>query len=166
MELLVEKVISSATGPLSPGEAMRRVLECISTGILLPGQTSVTRRGYTNYLIYVAIWLLRKKCLKCLNSQHLFGEFKILKTSFWHIDIFFSPHSDGPGLMDPCEKEPTDALESMMSQAREDITASAQVQIQTIYTMASNSIWLESMNYLFGIGQFNQTWDTGGFVLL
>uniref|UniRef100_A0A665TF11 Zinc finger RNA-binding protein n=1 Tax=Echeneis naucrates TaxID=173247 RepID=A0A665TF11_ECHNA len=69
MELLVEKVISSATGPLSPGEAMRRVLECISTGILLP---------------------------------------------------------DGPGLMDPCEKEPTDALESMMPQAREDITASAQ----------------------------------------
>nr|XP_043900265.1 zinc finger RNA-binding protein isoform X6 [Solea senegalensis] len=69
MELLVEKVISSATGPLSPGEAMRRVLECISTGILLP---------------------------------------------------------DGPGLMDPCEKEPTDSLESMMLQAREDITASAQ----------------------------------------
>ncbi|KAM9384085.1 zinc finger RNA-binding protein isoform 2-T2 [Pholidichthys leucotaenia] len=69
MELLVEKVISSATGPLSPGEAMRRVLECISTGILLPA---------------------------------------------------------GPGLMDPCEKEPTDALESMMLQAREDITASAQ----------------------------------------
>ncbi|XP_051803202.1 zinc finger RNA-binding protein isoform X5 [Acanthochromis polyacanthus] len=69
MELLVEKVISSATGPLSPGEAMRRVLECISTGILLP---------------------------------------------------------DGPGLMDPCEKEQTDALESMVLQAREDITASAQ----------------------------------------
>ncbi|MEQ2275881.1 Zinc finger RNA-binding protein 2, partial [Xenotaenia resolanae] len=69
MELLVEKVISSATGPLSPGEAMRRVLECISTGILLP---------------------------------------------------------DGPALMDPCEKEPTDALESMKPQARHDITASAQ----------------------------------------
>ncbi|XP_030289055.1 zinc finger RNA-binding protein isoform X5 [Sparus aurata] len=69
MELLVEKVISSAAGPLSPGEAMRRVLECISTGILLP---------------------------------------------------------DGPGLMDPCEKEPTDALETLKSQAREDITASAQ----------------------------------------
>ncbi|XP_024134467.1 zinc finger RNA-binding protein isoform X5 [Oryzias melastigma] len=69
LELLVEKVISSATGPLSPGEAMRRVLECISTGILLP---------------------------------------------------------DAPGLLDPCEKEQTDALESMNLQAREDITASAQ----------------------------------------
>uniref|UniRef100_A0A673B9I3 Zinc finger RNA-binding protein-like n=1 Tax=Sphaeramia orbicularis TaxID=375764 RepID=A0A673B9I3_9TELE len=69
MELLVEKVISSATGPLSPGEAMRRVLECISTGILLP---------------------------------------------------------EGPGLLDPCEKDSTDALENMTLQAREDITASAQ----------------------------------------
>uniref|UniRef100_G3P933 Zinc finger RNA-binding protein n=1 Tax=Gasterosteus aculeatus aculeatus TaxID=481459 RepID=G3P933_GASAC len=69
MELLVEKVISSAAAPLSPGEAMRRVLECISTGILLP---------------------------------------------------------EGPGLMDPCEKETTDALRSMTLQAREDITASAQ----------------------------------------
>ncbi|KAK1896977.1 Zinc finger RNA-binding protein [Dissostichus eleginoides] len=69
MELLVEKVISSASGPLSPGEAMRRVLESISTGILLP---------------------------------------------------------DGPGLMDPCEKDTTDTLDTMMLQAREDITASAQ----------------------------------------
>lgn len=41
MELLVEKVISSAAGPLSPGEALRRVLECISTGILLAGGTNV-----------------------------------------------------------------------------------------------------------------------------
>ncbi|KAJ4918324.1 hypothetical protein JOQ06_002011, partial [Pogonophryne albipinna] len=69
IELLVEKVISSASGPLSPGEAMRRVLESISTGILLP---------------------------------------------------------DGPGLMDPCEKDTTDTLDTMMLQAREDITASAQ----------------------------------------
>uniref|UniRef100_A0A3Q3XCZ3 DZF domain-containing protein n=1 Tax=Mola mola TaxID=94237 RepID=A0A3Q3XCZ3_MOLML len=69
MELLVEKVISSASSPLSPGEAIRRVLECISTGILL---------------------------------------------------------SDGPGLMDPCEKEPIDALENMVLQDREDITISAQ----------------------------------------
>uniref|UniRef100_A0A8C9TA73 Zinc finger RNA-binding protein n=1 Tax=Scleropages formosus TaxID=113540 RepID=A0A8C9TA73_SCLFO len=69
MELLVEKVISSAPGPLTPGEAIRRVLECMATGILLP---------------------------------------------------------DGPGLLDPCEKEHTDVLENMSVQAREDITASAQ----------------------------------------
>ncbi|MBN3280294.1 ZFR protein, partial [Polyodon spathula] len=69
MELLVEKAISSTSAPLSPGEAMRRVLECLATGILLQG---------------------------------------------------------GPGLLDPCEKDQTDALESMTSQSRDDITASAQ----------------------------------------
>uniref|UniRef100_A0A3B3TB07 Zinc finger RNA-binding protein n=1 Tax=Paramormyrops kingsleyae TaxID=1676925 RepID=A0A3B3TB07_9TELE len=37
MELLVEKAISSASGPLSPGDALRRVFECISSGILLSG---------------------------------------------------------------------------------------------------------------------------------
>ncbi|KAJ8286983.1 hypothetical protein GJAV_G00045610 [Gymnothorax javanicus] len=37
MELLVEKAISSASSPLSPGDALRRVFECISSGILLPG---------------------------------------------------------------------------------------------------------------------------------
>lgn len=35
--------------------------------------------------------------------------------------------SDGPGLLDPCEKGQTDALGSMSKQAREDVTASAQV---------------------------------------
>lgn len=37
MELLVEKAINSASAPLSPGDALRRVFECISSGILLPG---------------------------------------------------------------------------------------------------------------------------------
>lgn len=36
-------------------------------------------------------------------------------------------HSDGPGLQDPCEKGQTDSLGSMSKQAREDVTASAQV---------------------------------------
>lgn len=38
MELLVEKAISSASGPMSPGDALRRVFECISSGILLHGK--------------------------------------------------------------------------------------------------------------------------------
>lgn len=69
MELLVEKALSSATRPLSPGDAMRRVLECVATGTLL---------------------------------------------------------ADGPGLQDPCERDPMDALEPMTAQQREDVTASAQ----------------------------------------
>lgn len=39
MELLVEKALSSAKGPLSPGDAVRRVLECVASGTLLTGQS-------------------------------------------------------------------------------------------------------------------------------
>jgi len=33
----------------------------------------------------------------------------------------------GPGLLDPCEKEPVDAVSSLSVQQREDITRTAQV---------------------------------------
>ncbi|XP_078700029.1 zinc finger RNA-binding protein-like isoform X35 [Branchiostoma floridae x Branchiostoma belcheri] len=69
MELLVEKVVSSAGTNQSPGDALRRNFEAIASGILLPS---------------------------------------------------------GPGLYDPCEKEPTDAAGTLTPQEREDITASAQ----------------------------------------
>jgi len=69
LELLVERVLASAPGPLSPGDALRRVIEALASGILLPG---------------------------------------------------------GPGLMDPCEKDPTDATSILTPQEREDITSSAQ----------------------------------------
>lgn len=75
MELLVEKAISSASGPMSPGDALRRVFECISSGILLCG---------------------------------------------------------APGLIDPCEKNPTDTLASMEEQQREDITSSAQFALRLL----------------------------------
>lgn len=39
MELLAEKALSSASGPLSPGDGMRRVLECVASGTLLEGQS-------------------------------------------------------------------------------------------------------------------------------
>lgn len=68
MELLTEKVISSAGMPLSPGDCLRRVMEALSSGILV----------------------------------------------------------QGPGLMDPCEKEPVDALRGLTRQQREDITVTAQ----------------------------------------
>lgn len=47
MELLVERALSSATRPLSPGDAMRRVLEYVATGTLLadgPGLQDPARR--------------------------------------------------------------------------------------------------------------------------
>ncbi|XP_051534404.1 zinc finger RNA-binding protein-like [Myxocyprinus asiaticus] len=75
MELLVEKAISSASGPMSPGDALRRVFECISSGILLSG---------------------------------------------------------APGLIDPCEKNPTNTLAAMEEQQREDITSSAQFALRLL----------------------------------
>lgn len=75
LELLVEKVLSSAGQPLAPGDALRRVLEAVAGGILLPG---------------------------------------------------------GPGLVDPCEREPLDVLQGLTDQAREDITASAQHALRLV----------------------------------
>ena len=34
---MVEKVLASANGPLSPGDGLRRVFEAVSSGLLLPG---------------------------------------------------------------------------------------------------------------------------------
>ncbi|XP_039939489.1 spermatid perinuclear RNA-binding protein isoform X1 [Hirundo rustica] len=69
LELICEKSIGTCNRPLGAGEALRRVMECLASGILLPG---------------------------------------------------------GPGLYDPCEREPTDALSYMTVQQKEAITHSAQ----------------------------------------
>lgn len=74
MELLTEKIISSAGMPLSPGDCLRRVMEALSTGILI----------------------------------------------------------NGPGVIDPCEKEPHDALDGLTKQQREDLTVSAQTFLRMI----------------------------------
>lgn len=75
MELLVEKCVSSAGSNCNPGDALRRIFECIASGMLLPG---------------------------------------------------------GPGLYDPCEKDPVDAAAGLSNQEREDITASAQHALRLI----------------------------------
>ncbi|XP_076424614.1 spermatid perinuclear RNA-binding protein isoform X7 [Peromyscus maniculatus bairdii] len=69
LELICEKSIGTCNRPLGAGEALRRVMECLASGILLPG---------------------------------------------------------GPGLHDPCERDPTDALSYMTTQQKEEITHSAQ----------------------------------------
>uniref|UniRef100_A0A8C5PF77 Spermatid perinuclear RNA-binding protein n=1 Tax=Leptobrachium leishanense TaxID=445787 RepID=A0A8C5PF77_9ANUR len=69
LELICEKAIGTCNRPLGAGEALRRVMECLASGILLSG---------------------------------------------------------GPGLYDPCEREPTDALSSMTVKEKEEITHSAQ----------------------------------------
>uniref|UniRef100_A0A8C9TKC3 Interleukin enhancer binding factor 3b n=1 Tax=Scleropages formosus TaxID=113540 RepID=A0A8C9TKC3_SCLFO len=69
LELLCEKAIGTGNRPMGAGEALRRVLECLASGILM---------------------------------------------------------ADGPGVLDPCEKEMTDAIAHLDRQQREDITQSAQ----------------------------------------
>uniref|UniRef100_A0AAY4BIZ4 Spermatid perinuclear RNA-binding protein n=1 Tax=Denticeps clupeoides TaxID=299321 RepID=A0AAY4BIZ4_9TELE len=69
LELICEKAIATCNRPLGAGEALRRVMECLASGILLPG---------------------------------------------------------GPGLHDPCEKEPTDTLAAMTAEQAEAVTYSAQ----------------------------------------
>ncbi|XP_016890543.1 interleukin enhancer-binding factor 3-like isoform X2 [Cynoglossus semilaevis] len=73
LELLVEKTIATYERPLGASEALRRVFECVASGILL---------------------------------------------------------KDGPGLKDPCEKEPVDAADILTVQQREDITQSAQFALR------------------------------------
>ncbi|XP_074495603.1 spermatid perinuclear RNA-binding protein-like isoform X2 [Sebastes fasciatus] len=69
LELICEKAIATCNRLLGPGEALRRVMECIASGILLPG---------------------------------------------------------GPGVHDPCEREPTDVLSDLSAQQADAITHSAQ----------------------------------------
>lgn len=38
----------------------------------------------------------------------------------------------GPGLLDPCEKDATDALSTLTNQAREDVTLYSQVKTLTV----------------------------------
>ncbi|XP_042340540.1 interleukin enhancer-binding factor 3-like isoform X1 [Plectropomus leopardus] len=73
LELLVEKAIGTSERPMGVGESLRRVLECVASGILL---------------------------------------------------------DDGPGIKDPCEKEPVDATAYLTLQQREDITQSAQFALR------------------------------------
>lgn len=45
-------MISTAGGPLSPGEALRRLLECVAGGILLPGSPGNFSESFIYELIY------------------------------------------------------------------------------------------------------------------
>uniref|UniRef100_A0A8D3B144 Spermatid perinuclear RNA-binding protein n=1 Tax=Scophthalmus maximus TaxID=52904 RepID=A0A8D3B144_SCOMX len=69
LELICEKAIATCNRPLGAAEALRRVMECVASGILLPG---------------------------------------------------------GPGVHDPCEREPTDVLSDLGAKQADAITHSAQ----------------------------------------
>lgn len=63
LELLTEKVISTAGGPLSPGEALRRLLECVAGGILLPGSPGnflFFSTEFTSVVYLKILYMMRK----------------------------------------------------------------------------------------------------------
>jgi len=94
LELFVERVLTSAFPPnspnaattgLSPAESLRRFLEAIASGALLPGSTGIH-------------------------------------------------------LIDPCEKDPVDALAPLTLQQREDITLSAQNALRLLTFRQVNKV--------------------------
>lgn len=45
LELICEKAIATCNRPLGAGEALRRVMECLASGILLPGTYGFSSYG-------------------------------------------------------------------------------------------------------------------------
>uniref|UniRef100_A0A3Q2Z0U1 DZF domain-containing protein n=1 Tax=Hippocampus comes TaxID=109280 RepID=A0A3Q2Z0U1_HIPCM len=89
MELICQKAVTARSRPSGPAEALRRVMEFVASGILLPG---------------------------------------------------------GPGIRDPCECEPTDALCDLTSQQADAITRGAQ---DTLRLLAFGQIsWVLNMDPL------------------
>lgn len=109
---------------MGPGESLRRVFECVATGILLSGEPksellhNVDSNPATITSLLIGIFLL----------------------------FFFS--IDGPGFKDPCEKEGVDALSVLTLQQREDITQSAQACRGSSYIQSRPEISLAINNSL------------------
>lgn len=62
---------------------------------------------------------------------------------------------NGPGLLDPCEKEPSDALAGLTKQQREDLTVSAQTFLRMIAFREIHKVkWFRSCDSLiFRLGK-------------
>lgn len=65
MELLVEKCLSSSDQPLGPGEAFRRVLECVASGVILPGRVVLVFFVLYSYLTFTCFECVLILTLNC-----------------------------------------------------------------------------------------------------
>jgi len=59
-----------------------------------------------------------------------FAELLIIELMMMMMNGLVVMVTGGPGLLDPCEKDPIDALACLTQQQREDITNSAQVLLK------------------------------------
>lgn len=98
---------------MGAGEALRRVLECLASGILMAGMSVKSLLQSIFHVLFCIIAFYTLSCFLCFKGNP--------KLSFPCV-------VDGPGISDPCEKEATDAIGHLDHQQREDITASAQVR--------------------------------------
>ena len=139
MELLVEKALSSSQQPLGPGEAFRRVLECISSGLLLEGsqqshwQNLQLKFDSHNTIdwqtLFTQMTQFRLGCQNVSYQQRFFLDYPHLDDqSLTMLTVICA--TGGAGLCDPCEKDTVDALDIVSMQEREDLTASAQVSVR------------------------------------
>lgn len=71
------------------------------------------------FFFFLFLSILFSFCVSLWNSK---------LSSKWCLCFSFAFASGGPGLHDPCERDPTDALSYMTIQQKEDITHSAQVE--------------------------------------
>ncbi|CAG5928946.1 unnamed protein product [Menidia menidia] len=101
LELLVEKAISTSDRPMGAGESLRRVLECVASGILLEGERPHLHMTLFERIVFSLVATFLCVCFK-----------------------------DGPGVKDPCEKEEMDSMAGLTVQQCEDITQSAQLALR------------------------------------
>lgn len=88
-------------------------------------QMHVLMRSHSGGFSLVCVCVFNIVCIS--DSGLIWWQRRIkLVANLWNDQECF-PASDGPGLMDPCEKEPTDVLDNMVPQDREEITVKAQV---------------------------------------
>ncbi|MGH0136726.1 UNVERIFIED_CONTAM: hypothetical protein FKN15_062357 [Acipenser sinensis] len=143
LELICEKALATCNRPLGAGEALRRVMECIASGILLPGGPGLhdpCEKELTDTLSKMTaqqgeditqsaqpLELICEKALATCNRPLGAGE-ALRRVMECIASGILLP--GGPGLHDPCEKELTDTLSKMTAQQGEDITQSAQVRTQ------------------------------------
>lgn len=68
LELLCEKAIGTCNRPLGAGEALRRVMECLASGILLPGKDGSWRSAAM--MLFQLGWYPRCLCQPLHSESH------------------------------------------------------------------------------------------------
>uniref|UniRef100_A0A8C8F6F4 Spermatid perinuclear RNA-binding protein n=1 Tax=Oncorhynchus tshawytscha TaxID=74940 RepID=A0A8C8F6F4_ONCTS len=114
LELICEKAIATCNRPLGAGEALRRVMECLASGILLPGGPGLhdpCEKELTNTLTAMtdeeaeAITYSAQHALRLMAFGHIY---KVLEMDPLPSQKYPWSDREGSGLKRPYEDGPTD----------------------------------------------------------